>query len=144
MKQFLAIQTLILAVFVLLGNGIRSIGTMSLAVSQSEFASFLDISVEKTDILVEVLLGGAVILMVAGALTPRRTKVPWHAGFTIAVAAASMVSTVFLWWRVRDDGPISAVANAMVGAIPISSSVCATSRISAARRRPCSATRLMR
>jgi NADH-quinone oxidoreductase subunit N len=61
-----------------------------------------------------ILLGGAVVLMVAGALTPRRPKVPWHAGFTIAVAVASMVSTSFLWWRVRDDGPISAVANAMV------------------------------
>lgn len=67
MKQFLLIQTLILGLFVLLGNGIRSIGTMSLAVSQSEFASFLDISVEKTDVLVEVLLGGAVIAL---ALAP--------------------------------------------------------------------------
>jgi MFS family permease len=67
MKQFLAIQTLILGLFVLLGNGIRSIGTMSLSVSQSEFASFLDISVEKTDVLVEVLLGGAVIAL---ALAP--------------------------------------------------------------------------
>jgi len=61
-----------------------------------------------------ILLGGAVILMVAGALTPRRTKAPWHAGATVAIAVASMVSTVFLWWRVRDDGPISAVSNAVV------------------------------
>jgi hypothetical protein len=67
MKQFFAIQTLILGLFVLLGNGIRSIGTMSLSVSQGEFASFLDISVEKTDVLVEVLLGGAVIAL---ALAP--------------------------------------------------------------------------
>lgn len=67
MKQFFAIQTLILGLFVLLGNGIRSIGTMSLSVSQSEFGSFLDISVEKTDVLVEVLLGGAVIAL---ALAP--------------------------------------------------------------------------
>lgn len=67
MKQFLAIQMLILGLFVLLGNGIRSIDTMSLAVSQGEFASFLDISVEKTDVLVEVLLGGAVIAL---ALAP--------------------------------------------------------------------------
>ncbi|HWJ63384.1 MAG TPA: NADH-quinone oxidoreductase subunit N [Acidimicrobiales bacterium] len=61
-----------------------------------------------------ILLGGAVVLMVAGALTPRRTKYPWHAGFTVAVAVGAMVSTVFLWWRVRDDGPISAVADAVV------------------------------
>src|SRR6478609_5014766 len=61
-----------------------------------------------------ILLGGAVILMVVGALTPRRTKVPWHVGFTLLVAVSAMVSTVFLWWRVRDDGPISAVADAVV------------------------------
>jgi len=61
-----------------------------------------------------ILLGGAVVLMVAGALTPRRPKVPWHAGLTIAVALAAIVSSVFLWWRVRDDGPISAVADAVV------------------------------
>jgi hypothetical protein len=67
MKKFFAIQTLILGLFVLLGNGIRSIGTMSLSVSQGEFASFLDISVEKTDVLVEVLLGGAVVAL---ALAP--------------------------------------------------------------------------
>jgi hypothetical protein len=40
---------------------------MSLSVSQSDFASFLNISVEKTDVLVEVLLGGAVIAL---ALAP--------------------------------------------------------------------------
>ncbi|MDB5524980.1 MAG: hypothetical protein JWM58_2743 [Rhizobium sp.] len=80
MKQFIAIQTLILSLFVLLGNGIRSISTMSLAVSQGEFASFLNISVEKTDILVEVLLGGAVIAL---ALAP----------FAISMKRARRVAT---------------------------------------------------
>jgi hypothetical protein len=48
-------------------------------VSQGEFASFLDISVEKTDVLVEVLLGGAVIAL---ALAP----------FTISLRRAKRVA----------------------------------------------------
>lgn len=61
-----------------------------------------------------ILLGGALVLMVVGALTPRRPKLPWHAGLTVALALAAIVSSVFLWWRVRDDGPISAVSDAVV------------------------------
>ena len=60
-----------------------------------------------------ILLTGAVLLMVIGALTPRRPKVPWHAGFTIVTGVAAIVAAVPLWWRVRDDGPISAVAGAV-------------------------------
>lgn len=87
MKQFIAIQMLILGLFVLLGNGIRSISTMSLAVSQGEFASFLDISVEKTDVLVEVLLGGAVIAL---ALAP--FMVSFRTAKRIAVFAAILAA----------------------------------------------------
>jgi NADH-quinone oxidoreductase subunit N len=61
-----------------------------------------------------ILLGGAIVMMVVGALTPRRPKLPWHAGGTVVIALAAIVSSVFLWWRVRDDGPISAVADAVV------------------------------
>jgi NADH-quinone oxidoreductase subunit N len=61
-----------------------------------------------------ILLGGAVTMMIVGALTPRRPKVPWHAGVTVVLALAAIVSSVFLWWRVRDDGPIHAVSGAVV------------------------------
>jgi len=90
MKQFLAIQTLILGLFVLLGNGIRSIGTMSLSVSQGEFASFLDISVEKTDVLVEVLLGGAVIAL---ALAP--FMISFRSARRIALFSAFLASACY-------------------------------------------------
>lgn len=90
MKQFFAIQTLILGLFVLLGNGIRSIGTMSLSVSQGEFASFLDISVEKTDVLVEVLLGGAVIAL---ALAP--FMISFRSARRIAVVSAFLASACY-------------------------------------------------
>ncbi|MCU1370727.1 MAG: proton-translocating NADH-quinone oxidoreductase, chain [Ilumatobacteraceae bacterium] len=61
-----------------------------------------------------ILLGGAVVLMIVGALTPRRPKLPWHAGLTVVIALGSIVASVFLWWRVRDDGPIAAVSDAVV------------------------------
>lgn len=90
MKKFFAIQTLILGLFVLLGNGIRSIGTMSLSVSQGEFASFLDISVEKTDVLVEVLLGGAVVAL---ALAP--FMISFRTARRVAVISAFLAAACY-------------------------------------------------
>lgn len=60
-----------------------------------------------------VLLGGALIIMVVGSLTPRRPRLAWHAPATVLTAVAAIVSSAFLWFRVRDDGPISAVADAV-------------------------------
>ncbi|CAN5660518.1 NADH-quinone oxidoreductase subunit N [soil metagenome] len=60
-----------------------------------------------------ILLGGAVLLMVIGALLPRRTRISWHAPFAMAVAAGSIISSIPLWFRVREDGPIRVVADAV-------------------------------
>ncbi|PWV95622.1 hypothetical protein DFR52_10917 [Hoeflea marina] len=94
MKRLLALQGLILAVFVLLGNGLRSISTTTVSVSQSEFASFLNISVEKTDVLIELLLGGAVIAL---AVAP----------FVLTVRNARKVAVIF--------AIITTICYAMVG-----------------------------
>ncbi|HRW38636.1 MAG: NADH-quinone oxidoreductase subunit N [Acidimicrobiales bacterium] len=59
-----------------------------------------------------VLLIGAVVLMVLSALVPRRA-VRWHAPFAVATAAVSIATAVPLWFRVRDDGPIAVVADAV-------------------------------
>ncbi|KPQ08478.1 MAG: Major Facilitator Superfamily [Rhodobacteraceae bacterium HLUCCA12] len=67
MKRLLAIEFVILAVFVLLGNGIRSIGMSTVLVSQGEFASFLNISAERTDMLIESIMGGSLLAL---ALAP--------------------------------------------------------------------------
>lgn len=67
MKRLLTLQFIVLAVFVLLGNGIRSIGMSTVLVSQGEFASFLNISAERTDMLIEAIMGGS---LVALALAP--------------------------------------------------------------------------
>ena len=71
-------------------------------------------SVEFSALLpVLILLGGAILLLVIGALLPRRSRYSWHAAFAIAVALASIISAIPLWFRTRDDGPISVVANAV-------------------------------
>ena len=67
MRRLLTLQFTVLAVFVLLGNGIRSIGMSTVLVSQGEFASFLNISAERTDMLIEAIMGGS---LVALALAP--------------------------------------------------------------------------
>ena len=94
MRKLLALEGLILAVFVLLGNGLRSISTTTVSVSQSEFASFLNISVEKTDVLIELLLGGAVLAL---ALAP----------FVISMRSAKKIAVVF--------AVITTVCYAMIG-----------------------------
>jgi len=58
-----------------------------------------------------LLIGGAVLLLVIGSLLPRRSNAPWHATFAIVVAGAAIVSSIVLWFRVRDDGPIRALGD---------------------------------
>jgi NADH-quinone oxidoreductase subunit N len=60
-----------------------------------------------------ILIGGALVLLVWVSLTRRRPHGAW-AAFTVAVGSASLVSSVVLWEEVRDDGPVRAVADAIV------------------------------
>lgn len=59
-----------------------------------------------------VMLGGAVLLMVLGALVPRRARNWWHAAFTVVTALASAAAWMPLWFRARDDGAMRIVADA--------------------------------
>ena len=60
-----------------------------------------------------IMLGGALVLLVAGALLPRRTSFGWHAVVTIFTAAGSIAAAVALWFRTSDDGPLIVVARAV-------------------------------
>lgn len=60
-----------------------------------------------------ILLGGAILLMVLGALFPPRPRWSWHAAFTVVVALGSIGSAIPLWFEVRDHGARSAVAGAV-------------------------------
>ncbi|MCB0976312.1 MAG: NADH-quinone oxidoreductase subunit N [Acidimicrobiales bacterium] len=69
-------------------------------------------NVEFSTILpVLLLLGGAVLLLVIGSFLPKRSKTPWHATFTLVTAGAAIISSVVLWFRVRDDGAIRALGD---------------------------------
>jgi NADH-quinone oxidoreductase subunit N len=59
-----------------------------------------------------VLLGGAMVLLVVGALTPAWPK-RGYALFTAAIAAAVGVLAIVLWHRVDDKGELRLVGDAM-------------------------------
>ena len=59
-----------------------------------------------------IMLGGAIVLAVVGAMLPRKARTPWHAAFTVVTAGASIVAWIPLWVRARDDGAMRTVAEA--------------------------------
>ena len=67
MNRLLTVLILAMATFTFLGNAIKSIVTSTVFVSEGSFASFLSISVEKTQVIVELLIGSAVMAL---ALAP--------------------------------------------------------------------------
>lgn len=60
-----------------------------------------------------VLLGGAVALMVVGALAPRRSRWPWQSAFAVVTALVSIGFSIPLWNRVRSGGALTSVAGAV-------------------------------
>ncbi|MCZ4279571.1 hypothetical protein O4H49_02200 [Kiloniella laminariae] len=67
MPRILGVVSLAVLCFVFLGNALKSVVTSTVFVSEGEFASFLNISVDKTQILVELLIGSSVMAL---ALAP--------------------------------------------------------------------------
>jgi len=97
MKQLLILQGMFLVIFVLLGNGLRSVATMTVSVSQGEFASFLNISVDKTGVLIEILLGGAVMALAVAPflINPRSTRrIATYAAIAAAICYAAIGLTI--------------------------------------------------
>ena len=62
-----------------------------------------------------VLVGGALLMMIVGALARRRPLEGSYALFTVVVSACAMAAAVPLWERVQDDdrGPFTALAGAI-------------------------------
>ncbi|HYI62109.1 MAG TPA: NADH-quinone oxidoreductase subunit N [Acidimicrobiales bacterium] len=59
-----------------------------------------------------VLVGGATLLLGAGGLLPRRTKVGWPALWTVATALAAIVAAVLLWRDLPESGTRTVVRGA--------------------------------
>lgn len=99
MRKLLLIEAMILGLFVLLGNGIRSVGMTTVSVSQGEFASFLNISVHRTEILIEALLGGALIaLVLSPVIISRRsaTRIARNAALLATACYVSIGVTIYV------------------------------------------------
>jgi NADH-quinone oxidoreductase subunit N len=61
-----------------------------------------------------VLTGGAVLLMLGGALIPVRVPKAVFASLTAAIGVAALVLTFVLWQQVQDEGAYSLLAGAIV------------------------------
>ncbi len=59
-----------------------------------------------------VLVGGATLLLGAGGLLPRRSKVGWPALFAVATALGTIVAAVLLWRDLPDTGARTVVSGA--------------------------------
>ena len=60
-----------------------------------------------------ILIGGALLLLLVVSVV--RSRPPWlWTGMTLAIGAATMASSLVLWFDVRDNGPRRVVANALV------------------------------
>lgn len=88
MNRVLLPAGLLLLVFVFLGNGLKSVVASTVFVSEADFASFLNISVEKTQLIVELLIGSAVMAL---AIAPfiLNTRTSRRIAVMAAVAAAA-------------------------------------------------------
>jgi len=60
-----------------------------------------------------ILVGGALVLMVVAALSPKPLPAGTYAWATVVIAAATLVDAAFLWSDVQDTGPKSIIAGAL-------------------------------
>ena len=60
-----------------------------------------------------ILIGGALLLLLVVSVVRRRPPALW-AGATLLVGVASLLASWAIWLKVRDDGPVRAVADALV------------------------------
>jgi hypothetical protein len=99
-KRLIVLQGMLFIVFVLLGNGLRSVATMTVSVSEGEFASFLNISIDRTDLLVELLVGGAVMALAVAPflINPRTAR---RVATIAALASAVCYATIGITMRIN-------------------------------------------
>lgn len=90
----------LLVLFVLLGNGLRSVISSAVFVSEGEFASFLTISIDKTSLVIELLLGAVLISLLVAPSLMRRIPPRRLATLACLVAGLGCLLLGFVfWWR---------------------------------------------
>ncbi|KKJ78236.1 hypothetical protein WH95_02615 [Kiloniella litopenaei] len=87
MNKLFGVVSLAILSFVFLGNALKSVVTSTVFVSEGEFASFLNISVDKTQILVELLIGSSVMALAVAPFLLTRQRAHKIASISALVAA---------------------------------------------------------
>ncbi len=87
MNRLFGVVSLAILSFVFLGNALKSVVTSTVFVSEGEFASFLNISVDKTQILVELLIGSSVMALAVAPFLLTRQRAHKIASISALVAA---------------------------------------------------------
>ncbi|KLN61532.1 hypothetical protein WH96_03905 [Kiloniella spongiae] len=87
MNKIFGVVSLAILSFVFLGNALKSVVTSTVFVSEGEFASFLNISVDKTQILVELLIGSSVMALAVAPFLLTRQRAHKIASISALVAA---------------------------------------------------------
>ncbi len=89
---------MLVILFVFLGNALKSVVASTVFVSEAELASFLNISVEKTQLVVELLIGSAVMALAVAPfiLNPRSARRIAFIASAVAVAAYASLGLVML------------------------------------------------
>lgn len=98
MKRALPPVGLWLVLFVFLGNALKSVVASTVFVSEADLASFLNISVEKTQLVVELLIGSAVMALAIAPfiLNPRSARRIATAAALVAAVAYGCLGLVML------------------------------------------------
>lgn len=106
----------VLLALVLLGNGLRSVVSSTVFVSEAAFASFLRISVDQTAAVIELLLGSVLLaLLIAPRLLARFPARPL-AGVMCLIAGLASVGLAALFWL---SPPVSMRGAAVIVLFPV-------------------------
>ncbi|MEH6631112.1 MAG: hypothetical protein V7776_09805 [Halopseudomonas aestusnigri] len=99
MNKVLGVVSLAVLSFVFLGNALKSVVTSTVFVSEGEFASFLNISVDKTQILVELLIGSSVMALAVAPFLLTRDRAQKIATLSALIAGGcyAVLGLTMLW-----------------------------------------------
>ncbi|MEQ9259804.1 MAG: hypothetical protein RIG84_11965 [Roseovarius sp.] len=84
-------RLLLIAMLVLLGNGLRSVVASSVFVSEGSFASFLSITVEATAVVMELLMGAVLVSLLVAPWIMRRIA-PWRLAILMCLLAGAALA----------------------------------------------------
>src|SRR5678815_2685965 len=88
----------------LLGNGLKSVVTSTVLVSEARFASFLGIAVERVALLMETIVAGMVVALALYPLFGRRFAVRGIAVASALIGAAAFAAFAIAATRVGIGG----------------------------------------